>query len=436
MPPAASGIAAYSAELVPALRRRGHAVDVFTESTHAAPPDTFDLREFVWMERRNPYALTVYQLGNHRCHDDVWGYLFRFPGLVVLHDAQVHQARARALLERWEPRRADYLAEFAANHPDAPPDLGLLFEAGLGGGLYAHWPLVRLVLQSARLAAVHSAGLARRLAESHDVDVDTVPMGVPDPVGPSTAADAVQVRERHGIPRDAIVVGAFGGVTPEKRIPELLTAVAALVTRVPALHVLIVGAPAAHYDVGADISRHGLDGRVHVTGFVPDAALAGYLLATDIAACLRWPSNGETSASWWRVMATGRATIITELVHQADLAVIDPRGWRTFGPAGLAPIAVALPILDEMRTLIDALERLATSPRERQALGEHARRAWHEGHTLDHMADVYDALLTRATARPAPRRPLPRHLTPTGDDEVTARLAPFGLALPPGLAGG
>ena len=75
----------------------------------------------------------MYHLGNARCHDYMWGYLFRYPGLVVLHDAQVHQARAQSLLQRWKPRRDDYLAEFAANHPDAPDDLGLLFEAGLGG---------------------------------------------------------------------------------------------------------------------------------------------------------------------------------------------------------------------------------------------------------------------------------------------------------------
>ena len=67
-----------------------------------------------------PYDLVVYQLGNAACHDYMWGYLFRYPGLVVLHDAQVHQARAQSLLGGWTPRRDDYRHEFAANHPDAP----------------------------------------------------------------------------------------------------------------------------------------------------------------------------------------------------------------------------------------------------------------------------------------------------------------------------
>ena len=156
MPASSSGIAAYSAEVLPHLRARGFDIDVFTERPGAAGDGLVPVRDFVWMQRRRPYDLTVYQLGNARCHDHMWGYLFRYPGLVVLHDAQIHQARAQSLLQRWKPRRDDYLAEFRANHPDAPADLGLLFEAGLGGSLYGHWPLVRLVLQGARLTAVHS----------------------------------------------------------------------------------------------------------------------------------------------------------------------------------------------------------------------------------------------------------------------------------------
>ena len=67
--------------------------------------------------------------------------------------------------------------QFAANHPDAPADLPRLFEAGLGGALYAHWPFVRLVLQGARLAAVHSGALAARLGRAHGVEIETVVAG-------------------------------------------------------------------------------------------------------------------------------------------------------------------------------------------------------------------------------------------------------------------
>jgi glycosyltransferase involved in cell wall biosynthesis len=436
MPPSSSGIAAYSAEVLPRLRARGVEIDVIAES--AAPPadGVVAARDFVWMARRRPYDLTVYQLGNARCHDYMWGYLFRYPGLVVLHDAQIHQARAQSLLQRWKPRRSDYLAEFRASHPGAPDDLGLLFEAGLGGSLYGHWPLVRLVLQGARLAVVHSPALARRLQETWGVEVASLPMGVPDPLDPPPAVSPANIRTRHGVPEGAVVVGAVGGVTPEKRLPELLAAMAALGDRQPHLHLLVVGAPAAHYDVAADAAARGLGDRVHLTGFVDDAELGAYLAAIDICACMRWPSNGETSASWWRAMAAGRATIITDLVHQPELPVVDPRGWRTLGPAGAPPVAVAIPILDEHRTLVETLDVLGRSAVTRREIGDEARRYWMARHTLDLMAEAYVALLPRAAARTAPAVDLPAHLRKNGDEHLTALLAPFGVDTPAGVSNG
>lgn len=436
MPPSPSGIAAYSAELLPRLRGRHLEIDVFAEQSDGGHAGVLPARDFVWRHRRQPYELTVYHLGNARCHDYMWGYLFRYPGLVVLHDAQVHQARASSLLQRWRPRRDDYLAEFRANHPDAPPDLGLLFAEGLGGALYAHWPGIRLVLTHARLVAVHSAALAARLHATYDVAIADVPMGVADPRLSLSALTSADIRRTHGIPEQAIVIGAFGGITPEKRVPALLDALAALAAVHPRLHLMCVGQAASHYDVVADAAARGLAQRVHVTGFVPDDDLGAYLATCDIAACLRWPSNGETSASWWRAMAAGRATIVTDLVHQPEVPVLDPRGWRPLGPAGAAPVAVALPILDEARTLVDALDMLVRNAVARQDLGTAARACWQAAHTLDHMAAAYGELLSRAARCAGPPRHLPAHLDNDGDARLTALLAPFGINVPAGVAPG
>ena len=431
MPPSASGIAAYSAELVPALRARGQTIDVFTEPPDTGWPGALHAREFVWMHRRQPYDLVVYQLGNARCHDLMWGYLFRYPGLLVLHDAQIHQARGRQLLQRWPARTADYRAEFAANHPDAPADLPHLFEAGLGGALYAHWPFVRLVLQGARLAAVHSGALAARLGRTHGVEVETVPMGVPEPLAAASSTDTAGLRARHGVPADVFLLGALGGVTPEKRLPQVLDAMAAV--RDLPIHLLVVGAAAAHYDLLADAAAHGLADRVHVTGFVPEAALAGYLAAMDACACLRWPSNSETSASWWRAMAAGRATRLTDLPHQPEIPVLDPRSWRMVGGAGPA-VAAAVPILDEHTAIVAAVRRLAMDRDAREKLGAAARSYWKAHHTLDAMVEAYGPLMARAAARPAPHAMRPAHLDEAGDERLRTLLAPFGLAVPASVA--
>src|SRR5260221_8765531 len=107
LPPARSGIAAYSDELLPLLDAN-HTIDRFPEAR---------AHDFVWMARRDPYDLVVYQLGNAPCHDYMWAYLAAFPGLVVLHDATLPHARPPQLLQG--PRPYDYPPEFASDHPAA-----------------------------------------------------------------------------------------------------------------------------------------------------------------------------------------------------------------------------------------------------------------------------------------------------------------------------
>jgi glycosyltransferase involved in cell wall biosynthesis len=432
MPPSSSGIAAYSAEIVPRLRARGLAIDVYVERLDG--PDAADGRavaaDFVWRHRRAAYDLVVYELGNAACHDYMWGYLFHYPGLVVLHDAQVHQARAQSLLGGWRPRRDDYRQEFAANHPDAPADLALLIAEGLGGSLFGHWPLVRLVLEAARLAAVHSPALAARLAEHYGVPVQAIPMGVADPLVATGGLSAGEVRARHGLQPDDVVIGAFGGLTPEKRLPQVIEAVAGLAADRPNLHLLLVGSPARHYDVIADAERLGIAGRVHHAGFVSDADLPAYMQAADIGACLRWPTNGETSASWLRVLAAGRATVITDLAHQPEVPVVDARAW----PAAARPVAVAVPILDEADALRAAFQVLVESSSRRARLGTAARAWWQAHHTLARMEDAYVAAIAAAVNRPAPRPALPAHLDDAGDRRLAALLAPYGVAPPASVA--
>ena len=58
----------------------------------------------------------------------------------------------------------------------------------------------------------------------------------------------------------------------------------------------------------------GIDDIVTCTGYVPDDEVGSYLAIADVVSCLRWPSARETSASWLRAIAAGRATIVTDLV--------------------------------------------------------------------------------------------------------------------------
>src|SRR5256885_13436807 len=132
-PPERSGISAYSAEILPVLA---------AHHTIARVPE-LGAHDFVWQHRRDPHDLVVYQLGNAPCHDYMWAYLAAFPGLVVLHDARLHHARARHLLN--DRRFDDYRTEFAYDHPDARREVAEYAVVGLSGSIYYFWRMVGVV---------------------------------------------------------------------------------------------------------------------------------------------------------------------------------------------------------------------------------------------------------------------------------------------------
>lgn len=457
VPPDPSGIAAYTREIVPRLQSAGCAVELYADvaapsvlepasAVHGQMPEPSErptpilpARDFIARHRRDAYDLTVYQLGNATCHDYMWAFLYRYPGLLVLHDLQVHQARALWLLRRLEPRLDDYLAELRACHPGAPADLGHLVAAGLGGTLYRLWPMTALAIAASRTTVVHNAMLAGALGAAHPfASVVSMSMGVADPLAGGTDPEGpARLRAAHGIPAGAILVGAFGGITPEKRIPELLRAVAGLGSQHPAVHVLLAGQRAAHYDVDADVRSLGLDTRVHVAGWVEDADLPDAMRACDICANLRWPSNGETSASWLRCLAAGRPTIITALAHLGDVPAITGIGDDSVarvagGGAGDETDAVTLAVdpWDEPAVLPAILARLCGDADLRRRIGANARQWWEAHHGLAQMAARYAVIMEEAARRPAPVVTLPAHLRDEGGATVQRVLAPFGLATP------
>jgi len=403
LPPVRSGVAAYSADVLAGLRD-ALTIDCFVDG--AAPGErVYDAHDFVWRHRRRPYDLTVYQLGNAPCHDYLWAYLAAYPGLVVLHDARLHHARARALLRR--DRADDYRAEFQFDHPGAVRDFTEYAVEGLGGPIYSFWSMLRVVMTTARTVAVHNSRVAADLRDEYPaVVVDTLRMGVPAPAADPQAA--ARVRRRLAIPDQAILFIAFGKMTTEKRIGPILRAFRTLVAGGANAYLALVG-DASEY---AALERETADlDRVRAIGHVEDAEIAAYLRAGDVCLCLRWPTALETSASWLHCLAAHRATVITDLAHLADIPAIDP-GARPAAHATRPPIAIAIDLLDEDRSLHLAMQRLVTDRVLREDLAHHGYEYWQGGHTTELMVNDYRRVIHAAASRPLPvPTGLPAHIT-------------------------
>jgi glycosyltransferase involved in cell wall biosynthesis len=441
LPPHRSGIAAYSAAILSELAPR-HDIDAFVDdgpnvgdATGSAPVPHVSIHgahAFLPMTLLRPHDVAVYQLGNDTCHHYMWPYMVHNPGLVVLHDAQLHQARARGLIR--QDRIDDYIAEFAYSHPEANAAVAQLVIDGLGGSLYYLWPMIRVPVEAARLVAVHSAWLVRTLGEEFpEVPFVHVRQGYPD-ISAHARVARVDIRRRHGIPDGAVVVGSFGRVTPEKSLASVLAALGQEVKNVPALYLLVVGDTPDYYDLRKIAQDHGIADRVVVTGYVDDEALPDYLNAVDVCLNLRWPTARETSAAWLRGLAAGKPTIITDLVHLTDVPSLDLRSETvlcTTFPAP-EPVCVAVDLLDEVHVLGLALRRLGTDAGLRERLGAAARRYWQREATIDVMTRDYEAAVATAATLPPPvaRPGWPRHLTDDGSTTLRLILSEFNQSLP------
>ncbi len=430
-PPQPSGIATCAGDLVPLLAAAGHGVDVLVDEALVevtrgpdGPPANGEVRvlgahEFVWRQARGQYDLPIYQVGNSWAHGYIWPYLYRWPGLTVLHDARIHHARANTLMAR--RRHEDYRAEFHYNHPNVQPDAAELAIAGFDGAYYYHWPMQRTVMNASRLVACHSLGMVNQLQldfPTHAIEYIALGHGRARSVD-DLATARQRFRAAHGIPGEALVFGVMGTAAEEKRIAAIIRAFAATRQRAPNARLLLAGQVDSLLPLDALLDTFNVRNVTHLAGRLDDTGFDDAVAACDVGLNLRWPTAREMSGPWLRMLAAGLPTVVIDSVHHANVITLDPRTWRCHAPLPtLAPhpelqaVAVAIDILDEDHSLRLAMRRLASDPAFRAQLGGTAREFWESNHTVAQMAADYERVIARALTLDAPTTPLPEHMRP------------------------
>jgi glycosyltransferase involved in cell wall biosynthesis len=361
MPPERSGIADYSALLVPALRRRLE-VDVARRG------------------KRADGDVALYHIGNNaEVHGWILGELRRLPGVVVLHDFVLHHLVAGLTLARKD--RRGYLAALERDAGVAGRLLGLGVIDGCIPPLWdarpQDFPLCGEVLDLATGVIVHSRYVNERVrARGYPGPVWQVPM----PAWPVPDVEPVDVK---GTP----VFGAFGHLNASKRVPQLLAAFARFHETRPDARLLLVGSVAPELDLDWRIEHAGLTGATIREGHVPEARLWSLLERVDAVVALRRPTMGETSAMVIRALTLGKPVIASDV------------GWFSELPGDVA-LKVA-PDEHEPDGLVAAMETLA-DPRARETMAVNARALASSAHDLDRVADLYTAALGEAAARREP----------------------------------
>ena len=352
MPPERSGIADYSALLLPALKRRLE-VDVASRGKHAEG------------------ELALYHVGNDpEVHGWIVEQLRREPGVVVLHDFVLHHLVASMTLGRKD--EAGYLAALEHDAGIAGRLLGLGVIDGCIPPLWEvrpeDFPLCGEVLERATGVIVHSRYVEQRVRErGYDRRVWRIPM-------PAWPAPDIAPERLSGEP----VFGAFGIVNDSKRVPQLLEAFARFRGSHPRARLLIVGAAAP----GSDLDRRGLEDAIVREGYVDEQRLWALMAGVDAVISLRSPTMGETSGTVIRALTLGKPLLVSDV------------GWFSELRDDVA-LKVA-PGDGEADRLALALERLA-DPAVRERMGTSARELAAAEHDVDRVAELYaEALGVRA----------------------------------------
>jgi glycosyltransferase involved in cell wall biosynthesis len=359
LPPERSGVADYSALLLPALRRR------------------LPVRVVRRGHRADGSSVCLYHLGNDpNAHGWIVDALERRPGVVVLHEVALHELFASLALARGEVER--YLDAVEREGGAAARRLARLSLAGLAPPLWEtrplELPLLSAVLRQAEAVIVHSRFAAERVrGAGYTGPVTRIPM--PAPQG---SARSVPVEPRP-------VICSAGIVNWTKRIPQLLAAFALLRRRFPDAVLLLVGPGAAGLNLPARLEQLGLQlGRdVLDLGYVEEPRLVELMAASTVCVGLRWPTLGETSASVVRALTLGRPTVVTEA------------GWFAELPGS---VAAKIPLGGDLEVehLAAVLELLCADESLRARMGAAAREYASREHNLDDAADAYAAALRQA----------------------------------------
>jgi len=292
LPPARSGIADYSEALIQSLKPLVD-LEVFSDASRAFDPARFDI--------------ALYQLGNNVHHDFVYETALRHPGVVAMHESNLHHLIAELTIKRgdWDAyvRECEY-----HGGPPAGAYAARVRKLEVGPD-YEGVAMTRRILESARGLVVHSRYMREEMrAAGFAGPVAAIPHGAWIP-----AADRHAYRHRLGLDEITPLVGVFGFLKPYKRIAESLRAFRRLVRLVPNARMILVGEPHPEFPLEAMIGSMGLAANVRVLGFVPIDEFTGYLGACDIVLNLRYPTVGESSGTLLRSLGLGKAVMVSEV---------------------------------------------------------------------------------------------------------------------------
>jgi len=293
LPPSKSGIADYSAALLGPLAALAE-VETFTDRPASFDPTRYDG--------------CIYQIGNNPYHIGAYEMALEHPGIVVMHEANLHHLIAELTIRRndWDA----YLREVEYNGGPDALQYALKYVRTLERGPdYDGIPMVRRLLERSRGVIVHSDFVGDALRSTgYEGPITRIWHGAWD-VDPRR----MDARAHLGLDELTPLIGIFGFLKPYKRIAEALRAFSRLLRVEPLAKMILVGESHPELPLESLVKTLGLEGGVRTTGYVSADDMELYLGACDVVLNLRYPTVGESSGTLLRALSMGIPTVVSNV---------------------------------------------------------------------------------------------------------------------------
>lgn len=328
------------------------------------------------------FDTVIYHIGNNtHFHRTIYKMAWDYPGIVVLHDYNIHSFIADGFLRTKEEKYykdalIDGYGNIGENHYKD------IIKNHITGDINT-FPLSKALAERSQATIVHSRWVKTQFENSDKIKV--IPLGTVPVIEEEINIEATKrIQNKLGITSNDFLIATFGFINKFKRIDSVLDAVKNLVDKGYPVKLLLAGEILdPSIKIKEMTKKLNLQEVVILTGYLNDDELEEYLSISDIVLNLRYPSMGETSAILMRALSYGKACIVSNYCQFAELP--DSVCWKVD--------------IDhrEISQLIAYLEELMQNLGARKQLGRNAKFYMENYSTYESSAGLYCNVIDEVT---------------------------------------
>lgn len=382
LPPERSGIANYSAELLPKLAEY-YEIEVIIAQDRVEDfwiNSACPIRTVEWFkEHADSYDRVLYHFGNSEFHQHMFGLLKLIPGVVVLHDFYLSGIIAH--MDFTGLSSGQFARELYFSH--GYKALCDRFRCKDTGSVIIKYPCSLDVIQNSLGVIVHSSNSLRLAAKFYGAGFTNWAV-IPLAKDSNINMNRHDARKSLGLADNDFLVCSFGILGPLKLNHRLLQAWnQSLLASNNRCHLVFVGQndPGSYgQDLRSIIEKGKSWDRIRITGWTDQNVFRQYLSAADLCVQLRSHSRGETSAA-----------VLDAMNHSLPVIVNANGSMADFDPT----VVWKLPDTFSNEELVEALETLWQNRELREKFGLAGREIIIQQHDSQICAKLYKSSIER-----------------------------------------